>query len=613
MQLALNAEPEMEKQIQEPELGPFPEWNLDDLYPGTDSKELKRDFEWLERACAVFSDSYQGNIASLGPDRLLECIQDREKIDSVMARIKAFADLRYSLDTSDPARGKFTNDCHERIAGLLSPLVFFEIEFNQIAQTDYEALLDAESGIRRYRPTLDRLRKLRPHLLSPELERYISERSVVGRSAWTRLFDETISSMRFSVAGENLNFQQALDRMNSPKRAAREESAKAFSKEFAARLPLFALITNTLAKDKEIDDGWRKYETPQSARHLSNEVEPEVVDAMTKAVADAYPVVSHRYFRLKAKWLGLDNLEIWDRSAPLPDSDGRRLPWKTAKTIVLDSFDSFSPRMAEIASGFFENGWIDAGVKDGKSPGGFCHPTVAAVHPYILLNYQGRPRDVMVLAHELGHGVHQMLSAEQGEWLSETPLTLAETASVFGEMLTFKALLERIQTPIERRSLLAGKVEDMINTVVRQVAFHIFESRIHEQRRKGELTKDEISAIWIETQRESLGPAVNLMDGYEVFWAYIPHFVFAPFYVYSYAFGSGLAQALYATSQGNPDGFAGRYLGLLGAGGSRPYREMLNPFGIDVTDPKFWDAGLTTVSDLIDELEGLEGLLVGAA
>ena len=598
--------------MQKLELGPLPEWNLDDLYPGTDSKELKRDFEWLEKACADFSASYQGKIVSLDSDQLFECIQAREKIDSVAARIKAFADLRFSLDSSDPARGKFSGDCNERITGLVSPLVFFEIEFNRIPQADYEAMLEAEPGLRRYRQALDGCRKLRPHQLSPELERYISERAVVGRSAWTRLFDETISSMRFRVGDASLNIQQALDRMNSPARAAREESAKAFSKEFAERLPLFALITNTLAKDKEIDDGWRKYETPQSARHLSNEVEPEVVDAMTKAVADAYPAVSHRYYRLKAKWLGLDKLEIWDRNAPLPDSDERRIPWKTAKSIVLDSFDSFSPRMAGTASDFFENGWIDAGVKDGKSPGGFCHPTAAAVHPYILVNYQGQPRDVMVLAHELGHGVHQVLSAEQGEWLSQTPLTLAETASVFGEMLTFRSLLEQVKTPIERRSLLAGKVEDMINTVVRQVAFHIFESRLHERRRKGELTKDEINSIWIETQRECLGPAFNFMDGYEVFWAYIPHFVFAPFYVYSYAFGSGLAQALFARSQRNPEGFADRYLKLLNAGGSRPYREMLNPFGIDVADPKFWDAGLTTVSDLIDELEELEGSLENA-
>ena len=593
-------------------LGPLPKWNLDDLYPGTDSKELKRDFEWLEKACSDFNVSYQGKIASLRPNHLLECIQSRERIDSVAARIRAFADLRFSLDSLDPALGKFSGDCNDRTTGLLSALVFFEIEFNQIPEADYEAMLEAEPGLRRYRQVLDRYRKLRPHQLSPELERYISERSVVGRAAWTRLFDETISSMRFRVGDAALNIQQALDRMNSPERSMREESAKALSKEFAERLPLFALITNTLAKEKEIDDGWRKYETPQAARHLSNEVEPEVVDAMAKAVADAYPTVSHRYYSLKAKWLGLDKLEIWDRNAPLPESDERQLPWKTAKSIVLDSFDAFSPRMAEIASGFFKNRWIDAGVKDGKSPGGFCHPTTADVHPYILLNYQGQPRDVMVLAHELGHGVHQTLSAEQGEWLSQTPLTLAETASVFGEMLTFKSLLKRVETPLERRSLLAGKVEDMINTVVRQVAFHIFESRLHEGRKKGELTKDEISSIWIETQRECLGPTFNFMEGYEVFWAYIPHFVFAPFYVYSYAFGSGLAQALFAISQRNPEGFADRYLGLLKAGGSIPYREMLNPFGIDVANPKFWDAGLATVSELIDELEELDGSLENA-
>ncbi len=375
---------------------------------------------------------------------------------------------------------------------------------------------------------------------------------------------------------------------------------------FRSRLPLFARITNTLAKEKDVEDRWRKLPTPQTARHLSNDVEPEVVEALRDAVVAAYPRLSHRYYALKARWLGLDTLEVWDRNAPLPREDDRKIGWDEARATVLDAYAGFDPRMAALAEPFFEHGWIDAPVKPGKAPGAFAHPTVTEVHPYVLLNYLGKSRDVMTLAHELGHGVHQRLAAAQGELLASTPLTLAETASVFGEMLTFRKLLDAAPDRAARKILLASKVEDMINTVVRQIAFYDFECRLHAARKDGELTPDAINALWMSVQAESLGPVFTFMPGYETFWTYIPHFIHSPFYVYAYAFGDGLVNALYAVYEEGDPGFQDKYFAMLEAGGSMHHKELLAPFGLDATDPGFWDKGLGLISRMIDELEAME-------
>jgi oligoendopeptidase F len=429
---------------------------------------------------------------------------------------------------------------------------------------------------------------------------------VVGASAWNRLFDETMAGLSFDVGGEALPLEATLNLLSEPDRARREAGARALAAVFAARLPLFARITNTLAKEKEIEDRWRKLPSPQMARHLSNDVEPEVVAALRDAVVAAYPRLSHRYYALKARWLGLEKLEVWDRNAPLPEQDDRRIPWTEARETVLSAYAGFHPRMAELARPFFERGWIDAPVKPGKAPGAFAHPTVTAVHPYVLLNYLGKTRDVMTLAHELGHGVHQRLAAAQGELLAATPLTLAETASVFGEMLTFRRLLDTAPDARTRKVLLAGKVEDMINTVVRQIAFYDFESKLHAARRQGELTPDDIGGLWMSVQAESLGPAFRFMEGYETFWAYIPHFVHSPFYVYAYAFGDGLVNALYAAFREGDPAFAEKYFAMLEAGGSLHHSALLAPFGLDASDPAFWDKGLGLIAGMIDELEAMQ-------
>ena len=586
--------------------GDLPEWDLTDLYESPDAPELKRDLDWLEAACADFARDYQGRLDGLDAKGMLDCVLRYEKIDIVAGRIMSYAGLRYHQNTTDPERGKLLGDLQDRLTSFTTPLVFFSLEVNRIPDATLEGWFAENADLARYRRVFDRMRAMKPYQLSDELEKFLHDQSVVGAAAWNRLFDETMAGLTFEVDGEALPLESTLNLLTDTDRARRETAAQALAAVFRDRLPLFARVTNTLAKEKEIEDRWRGLPTPQTSRHLANDVEPEVVQALRDAVVAAYPKLSHRYYALKAKWMGLDKLEIWDRNAPLPTDEPRVYDWEAAKTTVLDAYAGFSPRMAELAQPFFDKGWIDAGVKPGKAPGAFAHPTVVDVHPYVMLNYLGKPRDVMTLAHELGHGVHQVLAAGQGELLSQTPLTLAETASVFGEMLTFRKLLDAAETQAERKTLLAGKVEDMINTVVRQIAFYDFECRVHDARRQGELTPDDINAIWMQVQEESLGPAFRFMEGYETFWAYIPHFIHSPFYVYAYAFGDGLVNALYAVYAEGDDTFQDKYFDMLKAGGSQHHKDLLAPFGLDASDPRFWDKGLDMIAGMIDELEAME-------
>ncbi len=584
----------------------LPEWDLSDLYPSVDAPELKRDMEFLTNECAAFATDYEGKLANLDAKAMLDCVLRYEKIDMVAGRIMSFAGLRYYQKTTDAGRAKFMSDCQDKITNATTALVFFSLEFNRLDEAHLEALLAANAELARYRPVFDRMRAMKPYQLSDEMEKFLHDQSVVGAAAWNRLFDETIAGMSFEVDGEVMGIEATLNCLSEQNRAKREAGARALVKGFAAQLPLFARVHNTLAKEKEIEDRWRKLPSAQAARHLANHVEPEVVEALRNAVVAAYPRLSHRYYALKAKWLGLETLEVWDRNAPLPMEDERIVPWTEARRIVTEAYSAFDPRMAELAEPFFTDGWIDAAVKEGKAPGAFAHPTVADAHPYVMLNYLGKPRDVMTLAHELGHGVHQRLAAGQGELLSSTPLTLAETASVFGEMLTFRRMLSEAKDQAARKVMLAGKVEDMINTVVRQIAFYDFECKLHAARREGELTPDDINALWMSVQAESLGPVFNFMEGYETFWAYIPHFVHSPFYVYAYAFGDGLVNALYAAYEEGQDGFEEKYFDMLKAGGSKHHKELLAPFGLDASDPAFWDKGLSMIESMIDELEAME-------
>ncbi|WP_170348376.1 M3 family oligoendopeptidase [Ruegeria atlantica] len=587
------------------DLGNLPEWDLTDLYSSEEAPELDRDLEWLEGECASFAADYEGKLADLDAESLLNCVQRNEKINAIAGRIMSFAGLRYYQLTTDAERAKFLSDMQEKITIYTTPLVFFTLEINRIDDDALKANFDANADLARYEPVFRRIRAMKPYQLSDELEKFLHDLGVVG-DAWERLFDETIAGLTFTVDGEELNIEGTLNLLTEQDRSKREAAARELAAVFQDNVKTFARVHNTQAKEKEIVDRWRNMPTAQTGRHLSNDVEPEVVEALREAVVAAYPKLSHRYYELKRKWLGLDIMQVWDRNAPLPMEDTRIVGWDEAEKTVMDAYNAFDPRMGEIAAPFFSKGWIDAAVKPGKAPGAFAHPTVTEVHPYVMLNYLGKPRDVMTLAHELGHGVHQVLAADQGEMLSSTPLTLAETASVFGEMLTFRKMLDQAETPEQRKVLLAGKVEDMINTVVRQIAFYDFECKLHAARREGELTPDDINALWMSVQAESLGPAFEFMDGYETFWAYIPHFVHSPFYVYAYAFGDGLVNALYSVYESGSEEFEDKYFEMLRAGGSKHHKELLAPFGLDASDPKFWDKGLSMISGFIDELEAME-------
>jgi oligoendopeptidase F len=589
-------------------LGPLPEWNLADLYAGIDDPRVKRDLDRADADSIAFEEAYKGKLAALaeGPDAgpaLAEAVKRFEALDDLLGRLTSFAGLVHAGNTVDPARAKFYADVQERITAASTHLLFFVLELNRLDDAKLDAATQ-DPGLGHYRPWLEDIRKEKPYQLEDRIEQLFHEKSVTAYSAWNRLFDETIATLRFKVGTKSLAIEPTLNLMQDPKGAVRKAASQALAKTFKENLRTFALITNVLAKDKEISDRWRGFADVADARHLSNRVEPEVVEALVEAVRAAYPRLSHRYYALKARWFGKKRLPHWDRNAPLPQVPTRTIGWSEAQSTVLTAYGAFSPQMATIAERFFKDRWIDAPVRPGKAPGAFAHPTVPSAHPYVLLNYQGKPRDVMTLAHELGHGVHQVLAAPNGALMAPTPLTLAETASVFGEMLTFRKLLANADDK-QRKAMLAAKVEDMINTVVRQIAFYTFERKLHTERRSGELTAERINALWLEVQQESLGPAIELKPGYETFWAYIPHFVHSPFYVYAYAFGDCLVNSLYAVYERSAEGFATRYLEMLAAGGTKHHSELLAPFGLDARDPAFWQGGIGVIERMIGELEGL--------
>lgn len=588
-----------------PNLGALPIWDLTDLYAGNDSPELEADLDRAEREAKAFAGCYKGELAELSGGALGGAIAEYEAIDEVMGRVMSYAQLVYAGNVSDPNVGRFYQTMQERVNDISAHILFFALELNEIDDKVLAKQLKAAEAAK-YGPWVDDARLFRPHQLDEAIERLMHDKRIAGRAAWNRLFDETMADMRFDHDGKALTSEEVMNMLSNQDESVRKAAAETLGLELKKHARTFSLITNTLAKDKEIEDKWRRFPRPESSRNLANQVEDEVVDALNKAVQEAYPALSHRYYAMKAKWFGKDQLDHWDRNAPLPEADTSVIPWTQATEIVLAAYGDFSTDLADIGKQFFDNAWIDAPVREGKSSGAFAHPTVPSAHPYLLLNYQGKTRDVMTLAHELGHGCHQVLAAPQGALMADTPLTLAETASVFGEMLTFRRMLSAQHDPVTRKVMMAGKVEDMLNTVVRQVAFFNFELRVHTARRQGELTADDICDIWMSVQTESLGPAISFDDNYRWYWTYIPHFIHSPFYVYAYAFGDCLVNSLYAVYEQASDGFAEKYLDMLRAGGTLRHTELLAPFGLDASDPAFWKKGISVVSGLIDELEAVD-------
>lgn len=592
------------------ELGDLPSWRLEDLYPSATSDAFRSDMKKAEADSIAFETKWKGKLAAAatksGGDGIGAAVKEFEALEDIMGRIASFAGLTYFSDTSKPENGKLYGDVQSKLTDMSAHLLFFSLELNRIDDAVIDAALVNDSLAAHYKPWLLDLRKDKPYQLDDKLEQLFLEKSMTGAAAFNRLFDETMASLTFDVDGETMPLEVALNLLQDPSTEVRKKAAMALAETFKANIRTFTLITNTLAKDKEISDRWRGFDDIADSRHLANRVEREVVDALAEAVKSAYPRLSHRYYAMKAKWLGMEQMEFWDRNAPLPETPNALISWNEAKDTVLSAYHAFDPEMAAIARRFFDDRWIDAPVRPGKAPGAFAHPTVPSAHPYVLVNYMGKPRDVMTLAHELGHGVHQVLAGEQGALMASTPLTLAETASVFGEMLTFRALLDQTKDKRERKAMLAQKVEDMINTVVRQIAFYEFERKLHTARKDGELTAEDIGNLWLSVQAESFGPAIRVSEGYETYWAYIPHFIHSPFYVYAYAFGDCLVNSLYAVYQNAEKGFQEKYFELLKAGGTKHHSELLAPFGLDATDPSFWAQGLSMIEGLIDELEALD-------
>ncbi len=591
-------------------LGLLPVWKLSDLYEAKDAPAFIADMAKAEELSLAFEARWKGKLAdaatTTGDGGIGDALKQYEALDDLLGKIGSFAGLTYFSNTSDPANGKFYGDVQSKLTDLSSHLLFFALELNRVDDAVMDACMDRDPAAGHYRPWIVDLRQDKPFQLDDKLEQLFLEKSMTSAAAFNRLFDETMAELRFDVDGEMLPIEPTLNMLQEKQPETRAKAAAALSKTFGENLRVFTLITNTLAKDKEISDRWRGFKDIADSRHLANRVEREVVDALAAAVEEAYPRLSHRYYAMKAKWLGMDQLNYWDRNAPLPETPNALIPWKDAQETVLSAYRGFAPEMAEIAGRFFDEQWIDAPARPGKAPGAFAHPVVPSAHPYVLVNYMGKPRDVMTLAHELGHGVHQVLAAGQGALMCQTPLTLAETASVFGEMLTFRALLEKTTDKRERKAMLAQKVEDMINTVVRQIAFYQFERKLHTARKDGELTSEQIGELWLSVQGESLGPAIKISEGYETWWTYIPHFIHSPFYVYAYAFGDCLVNSLYAVYQNAAPGFQEKYFELLKAGGTKHHSELLKPFGLDATDPSFWSKGLSMIEGLIDELEAMD-------
>ena len=583
-------------------LGDLPQWDLNDLYASINDSKLSSDKIEIEELTESFINKYQNKIATLSSENLNEAIRDYETINQKLGKLYSYVSLTFSINTDKPDFGKKYQEIRELGSIIFSKLVFFELEIMNLDDNTSKKYL-SDSHLSLWKPWLRKIFQRKPFQLSNDLEQFIAEKGPSGRSAWVRLFDESSSDLRFQIKGDTLSETEILNLLSDPDPDLRKDAGLEFSKVLDQNKRTRSLILNTISRDKYIEDNKRGVINPISSRNLDNDVEDEVVKALADAVTGRFKDLSHRYYKLKSKWFNMDKLNWWDRNAPLPNKPNQKWSWSEAQEIVLTSFNELSPEIAKIANKFFENNWIDAEIRNGKDSGAYSHPCVPDVHPYILMNYNGKSRDVMTLAHELGHGVHQVLASKNGYLLADTPLTLAETASVFGEMLVFQKLLSKADSKQEKNSMIAEKVEDMLNTVVRQIAFHNFETSFHNKRKSNELTPDEISEIWMDTQSQALGDAINLDDSYKPLWSYIPHFVHTPFYVYAYAFGDCLVNSLWQVRLSGQSSFTESYLNLLKSGGKNHHREALAPFGLDASDPEFWNIGLNTISSLIDELE----------
>lgn len=582
-----------------------PSWSLNDLYKGKDDPELKNDLDKLKNRAEKFQKNYTGKLKGISPEKFAIALSEYESISELDGKISSYARLLSCENLSNEENARFAQRIREISAECGTNILFFTLEINSLSEDEINYLLK-DKAVEHYRPYIENVRLFKPHDLSNQVEQILMEKDTVSYAAFVRVYDETVAAMRVPLNGENVTLTKALDSFFSPDRELRKQAGSRICETLNKDLPLISIIYNTLMKDKQLEDKWRHYKTPADFRHLSNRLEPEVVNAMAEAIEESYPETSHRYYAYKAKQLGLKNLAHYDRNAPIfPDITDKTYSWNDAVQIVLNAYKNFSPVFYETALPFFQNGWVDAIPRDGKAQGAFAHSTVPSAHPYLLMSFLGKTRDVITLAHELGHGIHQRLAAKNGYLQMHAPLTFAETASVFGEMLVFRSLLDNENDVRRKKMMIAQKTEDMINTVVRQNAFFRFETIAHDKRKKGELSKEELCQIWQTVQKESLGNAFDFDAEYDPYWSYISHFFHSPFYVYAYAFADCLVNSLYSVYQetANKKDFVEKYTEMLASGGTKTYRELLKPFGLDATDKSFWKKGLSILKSFIDELE----------
>ncbi|MDC1133385.1 M3 family oligoendopeptidase [Alphaproteobacteria bacterium] len=583
----------------------LPTWDLSEIYKGINDPKIKNDLNEIRKLSKAFKVKWKGKINNLNSNEFIECIGHYQNLNEHLYKIGTHSSLMFATNMEDPEISRYNSTISDEVTEIFSSLIFVTLELCKI---DDDLINDwmSNANAKTWLPYINILRKRNPYLLDPLVEEILIEKSATGRSAWVRLFDETSASLRFPFGKEMVSEAEILNYLSDSDSKKRKIAGKSLSETLDKNKRIFGMILNVISRDRYIEDNKRGFKRTMSSRNLDNDVEDSVVDSLVKTVDEAMPQLTHRYYKWKAKQFGKIKIDWWDRNAPLPETVDKTIEWSEAKSIVLESFASFHPKISNTANLFFKNNWIDAPVRQGKASGAFAHPSVPSLHPYVLVNYQGKIRDVMTLAHELGHGVHQILAAKNGLLMAETPLTLAETASVFGEMLVFRKLLDDSSLE-QKKQLLAGKIEDMLNTVVRQIGFHQFEVKFHEARIKSELTPDEISDIWMATQSHAVGPSVNLSDDYRSLWAYIPHFVHTPFYVYAYAFGDSLVNALwYSYQNSDKEIFSKKYIDMLTAGGTKSHGELLKPFNLSAYDSSFWGKGVSMISGLMDELENLK-------
>jgi oligoendopeptidase F len=578
-------------------------WNLEDLYSGDQVAAVEADLARADRLAEDFASAIRGRVAELDAAAMVAALQRMEEIHEIQGRAAAYAFLHFTTDMADAPRGALLQKVQEALTQTGTKIIFFSLEWIAVPDEKAAALV-ADPALAGYRHHLEAARRYRPYVLTEPEEKIFVEKSVTARSAWDRLFDELTSAVKVKLDGEDHSLDESLAAMHTSDPEQRRKIAEAVTEALRADLRTRRFVLNTVLADKAIDDRLRSFPSWISERNLANEASDESVQSLVDAVTTRYDI-PQRYYALKKKLLGLETFNDWDRYAPYGGPEPE-VSWDEARDTVLEAYGSFSPRLADLAREFFDKRWIDAALAPNKQGGAFAHPTIPSAHPYVMLNFTGRRRDILVMAHELGHGVHQSLARKQTAFNADTPLTTAETASIFGETVTFSRLLEHEHDPARRLSLLVGRIDDATATIFRQIAMNRFEDALHTHRRQeGELSEEAINGYWLKTQRDMLGPAVNVSENYGVWWSYVHHFIAVPGYVYAYAFGNLLALAIHAKAVEEGPSFAPRYFELLEAGGSDTPEVLTRRVGVDLADPSFWNRGLDSLAALVDEAEEL--------